>query len=214
MLILMHQLKQAKKLVTLTISTSLLAACGIATPVSAIPLPTNTSTVTLEPGIPPECMIHDEDGKHYVLSDQEFFGFGPSETKLDEVLVGNHPEWANFEQTVSWYAEPVKVGKLIEAASFREQYSFNPAITLVTLGESLDWQIRADGDLYSRALQTSEALIRPALDWINPENEQLRAQHPQIANAATYALYIFFGQDETQLQAWCNTYQQLFGTSP
>src|SRR5215207_5892659 len=113
MLILMNLLKQAIKLVSLAISAILLVACGIATPApiitatttssptpiapsitpshtaSAIPLPTNTSTVTLEPGIPPECMIHDEDGKLYVLSEKEFFEFGPSETKLDEVLVGN-----------------------------------------------------------------------------------------------------------------------------
>ena len=135
-----------------------LGACGIATPVptftatttpsltplvfsitpspvpTTTPLPTNTSTATLEPGIPPGCMIHDEDGKLYVLSEKEFFAFGPSETKLDEVLVGNYPEWASFEQNVSWYSEPVRVGKIIEAASFREEYSLNPAVTLVTLG--------------------------------------------------------------------------------
>ena len=85
----------------------------------------------------------------HIIDDQEFSAFGPSETRLDEVLVGNYPEWASFEQTVSWYAEPVRMGKIIEAASFREQYSFNPAVTLITLGESLDWQIPADGDLYS-----------------------------------------------------------------
>ena len=224
------------KRIIVSLFVASLVACGVATPVPTVtttmpshtlfipsitpspiltvtPLPTNTSTATLEPGTPPGCMIHDEDGTLYVLSEKEFFAFGPSESNLDEVLVGNYPDWSSFKQTVSWYSEPVKVGTVIEAASFREQYNFNPAVTLVTLGESLDWQIPADGDLYSRALQTSEALIRPALDWIKPENEQLRAQYPQIANGATYALYIFFGQDEGRLQTWCNTYQQLFGIS-
>ena len=197
---------------TATISQSLTPITPLITPTS-VPSPTYTLTVTPKFGTPTSCIIVNDDGKLYVLNEKEFFAFGPSETKLDEVLIGNHPEWASFKQAVSWYAEPVKVGKIIEAASFREQYSFNPAVTLVTLGESLDWQIPADGDLYSRALEISEALIRPALEWIKPENEQLRAQYPQIANSATYALYIFFGQDENQLQTWCNTYQQLFGIS-
>jgi hypothetical protein len=176
-------------------------------------LPTNTFTATLEPGIPPGCMILNEEAKLYVLSEKEFFAFGPGERALDEVLVDHYPDWANFEQSVSWYPEPVRVGKIIEAASFREHYNFNPAVTLVTLGENLDWQIPSDGDLYSRSLVVSEALIRPALEWIKPENEQVRAQHPQISNGATYALYVFFEGDEDQLQTWCNTYRQLFGES-
>lgn len=198
---------------TVTLVPSLTPITTLITP-TTIPSPTHIPTITAEPDTPLGCMIHNEDGRLYVLSEKEFFAFGPSEANLDEVLVGNYPEWASFEQNVSWYAEPVKVGKIIEAASFREQYNFNPAVTLVTLGESLDWQIPADGDLYSRALEISEALIRPALEWIKPENEQLRVQYPQIANSATYALYIFFGRDENQLQTWCNTYQQLFGNSP
>jgi len=59
----------------------------------------------------------------------------------------------------------------------------------------------------------SEALIRPAWEWIKPENEQVRAQHPQISNGATYALYVFFEGNEDRLQTWCNTYRQLFGES-
>jgi len=176
-------------------------------------LPTNTFTATLEPGIPPGCMILNEEGKLYVLSEKEFFAFGPSERALDEVLVDHYPDWANFEQSVSWYSEPVRVGKIIEGASFRDHYNFSPAVTLVTLGESLDWQIPSDGDLYSRSLVVSEALIRPAWEWIKPENEQVRAQHPQISNGATYALYVFFEGDEDRLQTWCNTYRQLFGES-
>lgn len=234
----MNPLKQAKKLVALAIGTILLAACGMATPAPTVtattvpsitpstpsitpspiptvtPLPTNTFTTAPELGIAPNCKIVNENGKLYVLSEKEFFAFGPSEAKLDEVLVGNYPDWSSFEQNVSWYSEPVKVGKIIEAASFREQYSFNPAVTLVTLGESLGWQIPADGDLYTRALETSEALIRPALERIKPDNEQLPAQYPQIANGATYALHIFFEGDVGRLQAWCNTYQWMFGTSP
>ena len=230
----MKLLKQAKKLVTLAIGTILLVACGIAAPVPTVtstvvpsftqftpsvapspistttPRPADTLTATAEPNVSTGCKIINEDGKLYVLSEKEFFAFGPSEAKLDEVLVGNYPDWSSFEQNVSWYSEPVNLGKIIEAASFREQYRFNPAVTLVTLAESLGWQIPADGDLYTRALETSEALIRPALEWIKPDNEQLRAQYPQIANGATYALHIFFEGDEGRLQAWCNTYQRLF----
>ena len=71
-----------------------------------------------------------------MLDDQEFYTFGPSEEELDQVLVDNYPEWANYEQNVSWYSEPVKVGKIVREASFQEKFALNSAVTLVTLGKA------------------------------------------------------------------------------
>src|SRR5574339_150890 len=58
---------------------------------TATPLPSSTFTLTPEPGTPSGCKILHQDGKIEVLSEKEFFAFGPSETELDEVLVGSYP---------------------------------------------------------------------------------------------------------------------------
>lgn len=178
------------------------------------PLPTNPFTTTLEPDTPPGCMILNEDEKVYVLSDDVFFAYGPSAEELDQVLTANYPEWANYEQNVSWYPEPVTVGKIVREASFQERFALNPAVTLVTLGESLNWQLPANTDLFLQSLSIGERLHHLWFEWTNPENEQIRAQFPEVTNAATYALYVFFGYDLENLRAWCMSYQELFGTAP
>ena len=240
MLILMKPLKQAKNLVTLTISTSLLAACGIATPVptvtattvpsitpstpsitpSPIPTttssPTNTLTTTPELGIAPNCKIANEEGQLYLLNDQEFRNLRTSDGKLDRALATHYPQWANYTQMVPWSTQPVKLGEIIVSASLDEELNLqiNPAVTLVTLGESLNWQLPANTDLFSKSREISLTLRQHDWDWTNPQNESLRSQYPEIANGATYALYAFFNHNLDRLQSWCNTYQQLFGTSP
>lgn len=90
----------------------------------------------------------------------------------------------------------------------------NAAVTLVTLGNSLDWQLPSNTDLYLKSQKKSTELNRLSLDWDNPYNESLRSQYPEVANSGIYALYIFFEQNENRLKAWCNTYQRLFVTSP
>jgi hypothetical protein len=212
----------------------LAGACGIAAPIptatptiapsrtpitpsvtpTSIPSPTNVPTATPELGIPPGCVIHDEDGKLYVLSDDVFFALGPSGEELNQALANSYSEWANYRQNVSWYPEPVTVGKIVREASFQERFALNSAITLVTLGESLNWQIPSNSDLFSESLTVGERLHHLWFEWTNPENKQIRAQFSEVANAATYALYVYFGYDRAKLQTWCMTYQRLFGTSP
>jgi len=146
-----------------------------------------------------------------VLSDDVFFAFGPSEEELDQVLAVNYPEWADYEQNVSWYSEPVTVGKIVREASFQEKFALNSAVTLVTLGESRGWQLPSDGDVFLESLTISERLHHLWFEWTNPENEEIRAQFPEITNAATYALYVYFDYDINRLQAWQDAYQGLFG---
>jgi len=236
----MNLLKQAKKLVTLTISTSLLAACGIATPVptvtattvpsitpstpsitpSPIPTttssPTNTLTATPELGIAPNCKIANEEGQLYLLNDQEFRNLRTSDGKLDQALAALYPEWANYTQMVPWSTQPVKLGKIIVSVSHDEESNLqiNPAVTLVTLGGSLNWQLPSNTDLYSKSQEISTELNRLSFDWEDPQNESLRRQYPEVASIGTYALYAFFNSRLDRLQRWCSTYQQLFGTPP
>ena len=146
------------------------------------------------------------------LDDQVFFALGPSGEELDQALANNYPEWANYQQNVSWYSEPVKVGKVVREASFQEEFALNSGVTLVTLGESLDWQLPSTTDVFSESLVVGETLTNLWSEWINPENEQIRAQYPEVSNGATYALYAFFDFDTVRLQAWQDSYQRLFGS--
>lgn len=240
MLILMYLLKQAKKFVTLAISTILLVACGIATPAptvtattvpgitpstpsitpsqtpSPIPLPTNTYTAAPTLGIAPNCKIANEDGQLYLLSDQEFRDLRTHEGILKQALAVHYPEWAHYTQMVPSSTQPVKLGEIMVAVSLDEEANLqlNAAVTLVTLGDSLDWQLPSNTDLYLKSQEISTELNRLSLDWDNPYNDSLRRQYPEIANSGTYALYAFFNYNLDRLQGWCSTYQQLFGTPP
>lgn len=177
---------------------------------------TPTLTITPAPTSLLACTIFDEEGKLYVLSTDVFFSWGPKDEEITQALAADFPEWADFEQTIEGGTQPSTIGYLIEVASlWQETFALNPAVTLVTLGVSLDWQLPPDGDLYSRAIATGERLHSLWFEWTNPENGHIRARHPELANdGATYALYTFFNQDIEKLQVWCDTYQQLFGDSP
>jgi len=241
MLMLMNLLKQAKKLVTLAISTILLVACGIATPAptvtattvpsitpstpsitpSPIPTttssPTNTLTASPEPDVAPNCRITNEGGQLYLLNDQEFRDLRTGEGKLDRALAAHYPEWANYTQPAPWSTQPVKLGEIIVSASLDVELNLqiNPAVTLVVLGESLNWQLPANTDLFSKSREISLILKQHDFDWVDdPQNESLRSQYPEVANNATYALYALFNFNLDSLQSWCNSYQQLFGTPP
>jgi|SRR5688572_4474035 len=184
---------------------------------SPMPLLTNTSTLSPEPGIAPNCEIANEKGQLYLLSDKEFSDLGTTEGELDRALVTHYPEWANYKQRVSWSTQPVKLGETIVSASLDEYLrQINPAVTLVVLGESVDWQLPTNTDLYLRAQEISQVLQQQFddFDGVNPQNESLRSQYPEVENSATYSLYAYFDHNLDKLQRWCNTYQQLFGTSP
>jgi hypothetical protein len=165
----------------------------------------------------PNCEIANEKGQLYLLSDKEFSDLGTTESELDRALVTHYPEWANYRQRVSWSTQPVKLGEVIVSASLDEYLSqINPAVTLVVVGESVDWQLPSHMDFFVRAQEISQVLQQQFDDFYggNPQNESLRSQHPEVENSSTYALYAYFDHNLDRLQSWCNTYQQLFGTSP
>jgi hypothetical protein len=185
---------------------------------SAIPIPTKTFTASPEPDIAPNCNIVNKAEQIYLLSDNKYHNLlaFTGTRKLDQALAIHYPEWSNYRQTVSWSDQPVTMGEIMNSASINIELNLqiNPAVTLVTLGERLDWQLPSNTDLYLKARETSLELNRSSIDWELPQNESLRSQYPQVANSGTYALYIFFHSDLDSLESWCNRYQMLFGTPP
>jgi len=173
----------------------------------------NTVNPTPEPDIAPNCRIANEEGQLYLLSDQEFRDLRTHQGIVDQALATHYPEWASYTQMVSWSTQPVKLGEIIVSASLDEEANLqiNAAVTLVTLGESLDWQLPSNTDLYLKSQEISTELNRLGDNWNNPYDESYRRQYPEVANSGTFAFYIFFNSNLDRLQRWCNTYQLLFG---
>jgi murein DD-endopeptidase MepM/ murein hydrolase activator NlpD len=148
-----------------------------------------------------------------VISDQEFRDLRTTPGKLDQVLTNNYPEWANYTQMVPWSTQPVKLGEIIVSVSHDEESNLqiNAAVTLVTLGDSLNWQLPSNTDIYLRSQEISTELNRLSFDWENPFDDSLRRQYPEVANSGTYALYAFFDYNLDRLQSWQQTYRGLFG---
>jgi len=168
----------------------------------------STATVPL-----PLCQIIDKAGKLNVLSDDVFFAYS-SEDELNQALANTYPQWAIYQENVPWNEEPEKLGKIVQEASFQETFALNPEVTLVTLGESFQWQLTVDKDIFEHSLTIGERLVRLWDEFSHPDNQAIRSQFREVSNGATYALYAFFEFDKGELQNWCNSYQSLFGTLP
>jgi murein DD-endopeptidase MepM/ murein hydrolase activator NlpD len=82
-------------------------------------------------------------------------------------------------------------------------------VLLVTAGVALDWQIPRDRPL-PKAIAEIGGQLREHYRAFR-FNPKVRAQHPEVANAASYALYAFFGYDREKVRLWEQTYQELFG---
>ena len=89
--------------------------------------------------------------------------------------------------------------------------AINPAVILVIYGVEQNWQLPASGDLVSEVEHIRAVLYQHRSDWIHGQVDQ--SQYP-VANAASYALYVFINYDGEKLQIWYDTYQRLFGRDP
>jgi hypothetical protein len=173
--------------------------------------PQETSTVT-SPLL--SCQITDKNGKLNVLSDEVFFAWRASEDEINQALANNYPQWSTYQQNVSWHNDPVSLAKIVREASYQEKFALNSEVTLVTLGESFNWQLPLDSDLFEHSLLIAERLVHLWHEFTNPDHEAIRSQYSEVSNAATYALYVFFDFDKEKLENWCHAYQNLFSTSP
>lgn len=185
--------------------------------ITSTPIPTSlpTSTSTLTPT--QSCYTNKNDSKVFILHDDVFSFARIDEEILDEVLSNNYPEWSSFRQKMDWYDEPVSAGTIIDDASFAERFALNPAVTLVTLGIQLNWDLPMDGDLFSPARSVGKKLDSHYWDYVfNEINDQIQTneKYSDVANAATYAIYAFFEYDQVILEDWCEIYIKLYDQSP
>ena len=182
--------------------------------------PTATSTTTPTPTAPPTatstpgCVLSNQEGRLYVLHDEVLFHPGPGSEVLDQALAGVYPGLASFRQSLAWYDEPVSTGQIIEDASFEETFQLNSAVTLVTVGLEIDWQLPPYGDLYYRARTTGDRLVTLWYEYSLPDHQAVREQYAQVANGATYALYKYYDGNQAVLREWCLAYTALFEKSP
>ena len=165
----------------------------------------------VEQNTPLECKIKNSEGRFFVSGDELFYSYlVVNSTTLDEKLEKNFPNWENFSQSLTFSNAPVPLSVIIVDASIQKEYQLNPAITLVTLGESLDWELPDDGDVATRAKNISKQLHDSFADWYLSKSGEYQNEYPQIESAATYALYQFFQGDEEKLESWCVSIQNLF----
>ena len=88
----------------------------------------------------------------------------------------------------------------------------NPAVLLETYGVDKNWQLPANSDLASE-VDYIRAVLRQR------ENYRIlgtidQSQYPMLSNAATYAMYHYFGGDLSKLEDWCLTFVRVFNESP
>jgi hypothetical protein len=147
------------------------------------------------------------------LHNDIFFHQGPRSAELDAALAETFPHWSSFQQSLEWRTEPARVGEIIKDASFDVVFDINPAVTLVTVGMLLDWQLPSDGDLYSLAHEVAKELNSLYYDYYFDKGG-VQVKYPEVHNATTYALYAFFDYDQVRLNEWCVVYSKLYKQSP
>lgn len=180
-------------------------------------IPTATKTHQPTPTSIPDCVISDAEGELYILNNQVFSYSKTDKDELDRALMNTFPQWASFRQKLEWRADPVSAGQVVEDASFEATFQLNPAVTLVTVGLHLNWELPSDGDLFSIARSAGEKLNGFYWDYAFDDVDdqtQIKADHPEVGNAATYSIYAFFEYDQSALKEWCDIYKLLFDKSP
>jgi hypothetical protein len=75
-----------------------------------------------------------------------------------------------------------------------------------------NWALPANGDLITEVDSIRAVLYQRENYWILGTVD--RSLYPMVANAATYALYHYFGGDLSKLEDWCRTYVQIYAESP
>ncbi|MBV6394435.1 MAG: hypothetical protein KPEEDBHJ_03691 [Anaerolineales bacterium] len=117
---------------------------------------------------------------------------------LQQAMDDYHPEWG----------QEVDLAGYLWDHSAAQMIGVNPRVLLVTAGVALDWQAFKNHDLGDIS-QVGVTLTQHYREF--RFNEALQALYPQIANAASYALYAFFNYDLKKLNVWQLEYDRMFG---
>jgi len=136
-------------------------------------------------------------------------------TVFDRILVEQKPAWDEFRQYD--HGEIRSAGVIFHETAFGPPSpelgeGVNPAILLVTYGVDKNWELPANDDLVSEVDRIRAVLRQRENYWILGTVD--RSQYPTVANAATYALYHYFGGDLSKLEDWCLAYVRVFNESP
>ncbi len=204
--------KRALILPTIIIATVQLVACGVATPAPIIttpsitPLPINATTRTATVIPLPFCtplpvtyiLVIDESVYNNVDAGIELGAKGAIKA-LQQAMNDYHPEWGQEDDLAGY----------IWDHSAAQMIGVNPRVLLVTAGVSLDWRVPEDSDLLEDISKVGVTLTQHYREF--RFNEELQNGYPQVANAASYALYAFFDFDLEKLDAWQQEYDRMFG---
>jgi hypothetical protein len=177
------------------------------------PTPSITPTITFTP-TPDSCNSAQWQERIQVISQDLFTALGPGPTVYDRILIEQNQAWADFRQ---YDRDEIRsAGVIFHEIAFGPPSpelgeGVSPAVLLVTYGVDKNWELPADGNLVSEVDYIRAVLHQRENYWILETTD--RSQSPMITNAATYALYHYFGDDLSKLEDWCRTYVQMFGES-
>lgn len=218
MLITRSSVKQKLAITLLFFVTALFAGCGQVVPMptatveikptitSTFPIATKPLPTLTPPSLPlPACtpspityvFVIDESVYNNVDAGIELGAKGAMEI-LQQAMEDYHPEWG--QEDLAGYIWDHSAAQMI---------GVNPRVLLVTAGVALDWQISNDHDVHDDIVQVGVTMTQHYREF--RFNEELRSDYPQVANAASYALYAFFDFDLEKLNAWQQEYDRMFG---
>lgn len=203
-----------------------LIACGGATPSPTMNATANKassltpfipsitpSPIVLSTPTPDFCNQSQSQGEIQVMSGLLFTALEPGgPVVFDRILAEQDPAWADFRQDI--HDEVRSAGVIFHETAFGPELGtgVNPAVILVTYGVEWDWELPVNGDLASEVEHIRAVLFQYRSEWVHGQvNQDL---YPPLANAATYALYLYFNGDLSKLENWCRTYVKVYGVSP
>ena len=175
-------------------------------------VPSATPTIAFTP-TPDVCNSALWQDKIQVISQDRFTALEPGgPTVYDRILVEQNPAWADFRQID--HGEIRSAGVIFHETSSGPELGtgLSPAAILVTYGVDRKWELPANGDLVSEVDYIRAVLRQRENYWILGTVDQ--SQYPMMLNAATYALYHYFGGDLSKLEEWCYTFVRVFNESP
>ena len=131
--------------------------------------------------------------------------------QFEAALARAYPEWAALrirEGEQEW-----SLGTFLQIISGPgRRNAVSPEVLVVTVGMKYRWQIPQKGDLARVFIRTGVQMTEDYAAFLN--QPEIRHQHPQVGNAATYALYRYFEGNIQKLREWHATFVWIFGYDP
>jgi len=204
-----------------SISTVTPSASIVPTKTFTLVLPTSTISKITETDLPTSVCDLSEKGDHINLlhDDRIFWTDCPRAlvSQIQERLEESYPEFSHIQQSVYYQQLDKTIDyddalAIIWQASGAEIDYVNPFVVLVTVGESLNWTLPSDGDLYNLSKSVRLTLLQHYRDYAwKPD---IRSQNPNILNASTYMIYAYFESNIEDIEQWCKSYLYLTGQNP